>query len=304
MHWAPPAILAALLLGPLPALGDADSPLELRETRLTETDMVRRAEAWGLSFEEWQRFETLMQGQRGLWSPDLDPIMVLGIHARSDDERRRYAELTVEQERARVAGELAFQRAYDEAWRRLYPDELPIDRASLACRRTRGQASANDLGPRTIQNRILLFTETADCPACDAQIAEVLAKARALQVGLDIYLLNTGPGDEAAVRAWAGRAGDSGRRAYAQPADHTQPRPGYGRAAGHLADRAGTGGTDGRRARVRFISRTCARGLGAVALVSALRPVQPPPPSRRFLLPTWRPRRSTRSHRRSCSRSP
>jgi integrating conjugative element protein (TIGR03759 family) len=214
MHWAPPAVLAALLLSPLPALGDADSPLELRETRLTESEVVRRADAWGLGIEEWQRYEALMQGQRGLWSPDLDPIMVLGIHARSDEERRRYAELAVEQERARVAGELAFQRAYDEAWRRLYPDELPIDRAALPPA-ARPQTSANPAA-RTIQNRILLFTRTADCPACDAQLAEVLAKARALQVGLDIYLLNTGPGDEAAVRAWAGEQGIPAERVRAR----------------------------------------------------------------------------------------
>jgi integrating conjugative element protein (TIGR03759 family) len=205
MRWGLSSVLAALLLTAVPGSAGADTVPELRETRLTETDMVRRAEAWGLSFEEWQRFETLMQGQRGLWSPDLDPIMVLGIHARSDDERRRYAELTVEQERARVAGELAFQRAYDEAWRRLHPDELPIDRGALPPA-GRGQAAATISG-RGVPDRILLFTEMADCAACDALLPEVLARASALQAGLDIYLLDTGPGEEDAVRAWAGKQG-------------------------------------------------------------------------------------------------
>jgi len=196
-------LLLALWLLPGAALGERERPLELRDTRLMESETIQR-EAWGLSIEEWQRFETLMQGQRGLWSPDLDPILVLGIHARSDEERWRYAELAVEQERARVAGELAFQRAYDEAWRRLYPDELMIDTAALARSGPQALATAAATGnPR----RILLFTRVQDCPACDALLPSVLARSSTLAVGLDIFLLDTGPGDDAAVRAWAGERG-------------------------------------------------------------------------------------------------
>jgi integrating conjugative element protein (TIGR03759 family) len=197
-------LLLALWLLPGAALGERERPLELRDTRLTETERVQRAEAWGLRIEEWQRFETLMQGQRGLWSPDLDPILVLGIHARSDEERRRYAELAVEQERARVAGELAFQRAYDEAWRRLYPDELMIDTAALGLGRPQASPA---VGATDNTRRILLFTRVQDCPACDALLPSVLARSSTLAVGLDIFLLDTGPGDDAAVRAWAGERG-------------------------------------------------------------------------------------------------
>ena len=197
-------LLLALWLLPGAALGERERALELRDTQLTETERVQRAEAWGLRIEEWQRYETLMQGQRGLWSPDLDPILVLGIHARSDEERRRYAELAVEQERARVEGELAFQRAYDAAWRRLYPDELMIDTASLVRSRPQVSPAAAATGnPR----RILLFTRVQDCPACDAFLPAVLARASTLSAGLDIFLLDTGPGDDDAVRAWAGERG-------------------------------------------------------------------------------------------------
>ena len=196
-------LLLALWLLPGAALGERERPLELRDTRLMESETIQR-EAWGLSIEEWQRFETLMQGQRGLWSPDLDPILVLGIHARSDEERRRYAELAVEQERARVAGELAFQRAYDEAWRRLYPDEPLIDATMLT--RRGSQNFPRGAGGGAAQ-RILLFTRVADCPACDALLPSVLARSSTLAVGLDIFLLDTGPGDDAAVRAWAGERG-------------------------------------------------------------------------------------------------
>ena len=197
-------LLLALWVPPSAVFGESESSLELRDTRLTETERVQRAEAWGLRIEEWQRYETLMQGQRGLWSPELDPILVLGIHARSDDERRRYAELAVEQERTRVAGELAFQRAYDAAWQRLYPDELMIDMPASARNEPRDSAVPEGGGNT---RRVLLFTRTTECPACDALLPDVLARARALQAGLDIFLLDTGPGDEAVVRTWAAEQG-------------------------------------------------------------------------------------------------
>ncbi|MDR4470767.1 MAG: hypothetical protein MRJ68_21120, partial [Nitrospira sp.] len=52
-----------------------------------------RAARWGLDDSEWQRYESLKQGIRGSVSAaTLSPIEVLGIHSRSTEERRRYAE--------------------------------------------------------------------------------------------------------------------------------------------------------------------------------------------------------------------
>lgn len=205
--------LLVLVLLPGVAWGDrvtnnGERALELRDTPLTESQRTQRAEAWGLRVEEWERYETLMQEQRGLWSPNLDPIMVLGIHARSEEERRRYAELAVEQERARVEAELAFQRAYDDAWRRLYPNELLIDLSRLsrgqsqAAAEVPAQASVVDIPPR-----LLWFTRTEDCPACDELLPSVLDRARELSVGLDIFLVDTQPDEDDAIRAWAREQG-------------------------------------------------------------------------------------------------
>src|SRR3546814_7173997 len=75
------------------------------------------------------------------WSSDVcssDLLSALGVEARSDEERRRYAEMQVKAEARRVEKLLAYQRAYDEAWQRLnpgmqrvnLPDDLQIGRAS------------------------------------------------------------------------------------------------------------------------------------------------------------------------------
>ena len=79
----------------------------------------RLARDWGLRPEEWARYRQLMQGPLGIYSPNLDPLTALGIEARSDEERNRYAELQVQAESKRVGKTLAYQRACDAAWKRL-----------------------------------------------------------------------------------------------------------------------------------------------------------------------------------------
>ena len=73
---------------------------------------------WGLQPQDG-RYRELMDGPLGIYSPNLDPLSALGIEARTDEERRRYAELQVQIEARRVEKLLAYQRAYDEAWQRL-----------------------------------------------------------------------------------------------------------------------------------------------------------------------------------------
>jgi hypothetical protein len=53
-----------------------------------------QARMWGLSVEEIQRARVLMQGPRGAFSSlQLSPLEALGMHASTEAERRRYAEM-------------------------------------------------------------------------------------------------------------------------------------------------------------------------------------------------------------------
>ncbi|MDF5920208.1 TIGR03759 family integrating conjugative element protein [Pseudomonas aeruginosa] len=69
-----------------------------------QTSQSDLAQEWGLNQQEWTRYQTLMQGPRGAYSPGIDPLTALGIEARSAEERRRYADLQVQAERRRVEG--------------------------------------------------------------------------------------------------------------------------------------------------------------------------------------------------------
>ena len=91
---------ALLLFTALPVWaqeGQESESTRIDQTRLEQSSQ-RAAEAWGLNQQEYRRYESIMEGPRGTWSPDLDPLTALGLEARSQAERQKYAEKLVETE--------------------------------------------------------------------------------------------------------------------------------------------------------------------------------------------------------------
>ncbi|WP_416139109.1 TIGR03759 family integrating conjugative element protein [Halomonas sp. HK25] len=201
---------------------EAQRILESERTR-TRTE---QSEAWRLTERDWDRYVSLMEGPRGIWSPNLDPITALGVEARSAEERRRYAELLVEVERARTERELAFQRAYDEAWQLLYPDEMPVDEFTL---RPRSAFHFTDEG--ALQARLTVYVAVEECERCDGTVSELMAQG----TQMDIFVLDS-DGDDAVIRDWARRVGVPADRVRARDItlNHGQPDPERGIAAGSL----------------------------------------------------------------------
>lgn len=167
---------------------------ETRQTELSASD-IERARAWSLNETEWQRYKHLMQGIRGSVSPaTLSPIEVLGIHARDEAERRQFAErwaIAMHEDAERI---LAFQRAYDAAAERLFPGQTLIDTTILFG----GTPRATELRS---SDRIILRV-ALECPSCDAVVAKALARVDDV-AGIDIYIVDAGPSEQAAIRAWA-----------------------------------------------------------------------------------------------------
>ena len=136
--------------------------------------------------------------QRQRESGDHSPVEVLGIHARDEAERRRYAELWAQAMWEDAERILAFQRAYVEAGRRLYPGIPLMDPSRLPEK----DGPTAGLGP---QDRVLFFTRP-DCDSCDALLARLLGRIDRI-AGIDIYLAGIDPGDDRAVRDWAAEYG-------------------------------------------------------------------------------------------------
>ena len=148
-----------------------------------------QAASWGLTEQEWTRFEQIQAGPRGFWSPNLDPLSALGVEAQTDQERQRYAELQVALEAKRAERELAYQNAYTAAWAKLFPGLLPIQ----------GMASPSPASS-AVMPRQALFVED-HCPACTAE-AQRLQNS---DTAFDIYLVGS-QGEDERVRSWARQA--------------------------------------------------------------------------------------------------
>lgn len=160
----------------------------------SQTELARE---WGLTPQEWTRYRTVMEGPRGIYSPGLDPLTALGIEAKSAEERRRYAELQVQAERQRIDKELAYQRAYDQAFARLYPNEKVIQISS-------GPTSAAGSGTATAlkgTGRLAVFVQDS-CTACIARVKDLQTQKQPF----DLYFVGS-QGDDETIRRWAILAG-------------------------------------------------------------------------------------------------
>lgn len=142
---------------------------------------------WGLTQEEWSQYQQLKAGSRGTWTPNLDPLTMLGIEAKTEQERNHFAELLAQKEYQRVEKEIAFQIAYNRAFERLYPNQLPFS--------NNGNAST----PVSAINRVIYFTKL-DCEECNKNVGRLLNVVGNMPI--DIYFLDSMK-DDNKIRDWA-----------------------------------------------------------------------------------------------------
>lgn len=80
------------------------------------------AEDWGLNPEEWDRYLQIMKGKARYFATNMPPAMVLGMYTENTDELKRYAEMLAQFEKDKQERIIKIQLAYDDANRRLYPN--------------------------------------------------------------------------------------------------------------------------------------------------------------------------------------
>ena len=197
------------------AIADTNEALtNASKTPSTETPISRMielqtlAKRWGLDQEEYQRYLDLMRSPLGKWSPDLDPLLALGMFAESPQEEQRYAELYVQQEFDLTGRTLQFQQAYRAAFERLFPNEAMLDHRLLApyFEHQQQKSAMKDVKrlakKRFVDgDRLLLFVppNCRDCLPVINRLMGLLSSAQ--QSGVDVYVRDAQ--DDEAVRAWA-----------------------------------------------------------------------------------------------------
>ncbi len=163
------------------------STSQVTPSQLERSQDTRLAQDWGLRTDEWIRYRELMEGPLGIYSPNLDPLTALGIEARSDDERRRYADLQVQTEARRIEKLLSYQRAYDAAWQRRYPGVLRVMLPDAVTAGTHLTGS---------QRQTVFVRE--ECEACDRLVQQLKASG----TEFDLFMVDS-DGDDARIRDWA-----------------------------------------------------------------------------------------------------
>lgn len=168
---------------------------------------ANEAKRWGLDTTEYQRYLSIIEGPLGRWNRTIDPVMALGMFAETDVERRRYAERYAQQEFELLTRTQAFERAYRDAFQRLYPHAQIIASEHMAeyyahqSQKRQGSRVPDFLRALQTGDRLLYFPEFTcdDCQNAVAQLQAVLARNAHLQV--DVYI--RGIDDAPSARAWA-----------------------------------------------------------------------------------------------------
>lgn len=171
-----------------PTINSQMSPSIQKNTQETNTINNSAEEnkwtEWGLTKEDWTKYKKLKEGSRGVWSPNLDPITTLGVEAKTEAERDRYAEILAKKEYERTEKELAFQIAYSRAFQRLYPNQLPFNPEPTSFNQD--------------VKRIIYFTKIS-CETCRNDLNKIINQAG--NTPLDIYFIDAQNDQE--IRDWA-----------------------------------------------------------------------------------------------------
>ena len=180
------------------------------ETGSVEIESLARdkasAERWGLSLEQWQRYETYMEQEGRYFYDHLDPVFVAGLIAETDIERRQLAELYARQELERTRRLIAFQDDFTRAMKRLGADRMILSVAKMKeLFGDSGKALAMDEQPKP-GDRIALFVSSACGSRCEGVFSyhyRKLSKDYPANVSLDVYFV--GKHTNAQIQGWARR---------------------------------------------------------------------------------------------------
>lgn len=189
------SIVAALGLCSLNASSDTTTENKLATQTLNQQNVLThklnqqvlqvQPQEWGLTESEWQRYQALNQGERGIWSPGLDPLTVLGVESRNEQEREHYARLLAKKMHDRMERELQFQRTYDRVFTEMYPNEQPFKVEPHISERF---------------GRVIYFTRLDNCDKCEANADRVLQYVND-KTPIDIYFVGVKSNEQ--IYDWA-----------------------------------------------------------------------------------------------------
>ena len=183
--------------------GSAVETIETVETEVTHTQSSETITApwtaWHLTEADWVRYRQLMQGPRGIWSPNASPISVLGAHTANPAELDRLAEIAARLAIEREVGERRWQLHVHQARQQLHAAELAAhDELAVPASRLAGNNAPSPAGPNLDASDTLLVVAPLDCNiACQQTIARVMVSPAR------IHFFIEGATTDEQIRQWA-----------------------------------------------------------------------------------------------------
>lgn len=159
-------------------------------------ELATKAKAWGITEEEVSRYNELTS-DGGIYSSlgkDLTVLEVLGMEARSDEERQRYARMMVEQESRYQKNVLAFEVAKMDELKKQYPhldmwySEEELRQRSLP-ELLKGLSSHLD-------KRLVIYVSADSCDSKCLDYVTKVRKSTSLSTRVDIFFTSTRGSDK------------------------------------------------------------------------------------------------------------
>lgn len=175
-----------------------------QQEQINQISIDQKAKMWGLTTDQYKEYLTEMSDTpSGYWWKDIDPPQVLGMNAKTDEERMQYARIDVQVDQERASKEIDFQHAYDRAFAEAYPRAKIIDNQSSG--KEARSASVSNTQSLQSNDRFYLFTPLNDSEGVmlASKIIRLMRKnsASASSVSLNIFFVGDASFED--IQGWA-----------------------------------------------------------------------------------------------------
>jgi len=181
------------------------------ETSLLEREAKRIEEMSArhdLTKEQWTTYEEIMKGEGRFHWKDVEPLMVLGMYAKSEDEQRSYAKKLAIKEYSIQKRFIAMNNAYLDAFDDLYGHELILDMKKFYERFEKSAKKKYPVGKSQRQSSGAIFENIGDkyilfvrkgCGRCD-KMYRTISNNQQPGTSIDVHFVG---GSDQDIRNWA-----------------------------------------------------------------------------------------------------
>lgn len=188
-----------MIIAVMTSLGVNAGAIDTNGITVLEQELTNRANSFGLKVEDIKKYDSIMKGPRGVFYQrgDKNIYFVLGAEAESEQERRKYAEMYMDESYKYHANLSQWIKTVDSVGK----ERFGINPRIMDIHSSKGSLQLNNDKP--LFRRLKLYIKIDDCSYCvNAVKAELVNVDKGVIGGLDLYFVDANRDDER-IRRWA-----------------------------------------------------------------------------------------------------